>query len=435
MFELVHISVPYFETHCVGVKKSRAICRKMNSIFFWLLLLVHSLRVPSAFLMLSLSICRHRQSCNSTTQFRLGRLLQGRQSQRDANGAHQGRGSKAKGVVNWQKPSDPRPEHLRAMARIRPLILHNIRKEVAKYISLLRDSNLAPPAEGEVMPVNSKQMPNIVRDQDWIVKPDSRLVLFTHLPPRNGMLMTNLSVNILCLHVIPKSLAGMCILGWTSGTPKQETSSQSLEQGENSKFLLRLALQSSSKETLICNLSIRIQLYPTSKLMNTEGHANLQLLASRSVEWKWSRMLGLLVLTAACGWSLAANPEPPRGVIGQKKLATAVDCSGPVGFTAVGNLKVHQSGLIAYKNALVDHGVGLSRETGEFTVHCPGIYHIAFTAYGIRIILKIQTRLAGFEQCILASDPPAERLLQIVEAERSSKDTKFIAECRIPLLY
>ncbi|BET00535.1 C1q-like venom protein [Nesidiocoris tenuis] len=120
-------------------------------------------------------------------------------------------------------------------------------------------------------------------------------------------------------------------------------------------------------------------------------------------------MLGLLVLTAACGWSLAANPEPPRGVIGQKKLATAVDCSGPVGFTAVGNLKVHQSGLIAYKNALVDHGVGLSRETGEFTVHCPGIYHIAFTAYGVsentKVVLRKRTNNQDWADILSAGGP------------------------------
>ncbi|KAK9499794.1 hypothetical protein O3M35_002764 [Rhynocoris fuscipes] len=98
----------------------------------------------------------------------------------------------------------------------------------------------------------------------------------------------------------------------------------------------------------------------------------------------------LLSLSTLC---LAANPDAPRqGVIGAQKLATAADCSGPVGFSATGTLRVHSTGLISYRNTLVDRGVGFSRETGEFTVHCPGIYHIAFAAYGknpgTRVMLK-----------------------------------------------
>lgn len=76
------------------------------------------------------------------------------------------------------------------------------------------------------------------------------------------------------------------------------------------------------------------------------------------------------------------KPDQPRGgVVGAKGLATAADCSGPVGFSATGTAKVHTSGLVSYRDTLVDRGVGFSRETGEFTVHCPGIYHIAFAAY------------------------------------------------------
>ncbi|XP_024085678.1 uncharacterized protein LOC106673964 isoform X2 [Cimex lectularius] len=98
-----------------------------------------------------------------------------------------------------------------------------------------------------------------------------------------------------------------------------------------------------------------------------------------------------LVLLAVVGHILAADPEAPR-IHGQQKLATAADCSGAVGFSGVGTHQVHDTGLIGYRTTLVDRGVGFSRETGEFTVHCPGIYHIAFAAYSntpnTRIILK-----------------------------------------------
>uniref|UniRef100_A0A0A9YW10 Cerebellin-3 n=1 Tax=Lygus hesperus TaxID=30085 RepID=A0A0A9YW10_LYGHE len=120
-------------------------------------------------------------------------------------------------------------------------------------------------------------------------------------------------------------------------------------------------------------------------------------------------MLSLFVTLTALSGALAANPEPARGVIGQKKLATAVDCSGPVGFTGVGSSKVHPSGLISYKSTLVDHGVGFSRETGEFTVHCPGIYHIAFAAYGnsdnTRVVLRKRTNSEDWKDVLAAGGP------------------------------
>ncbi|XP_073975224.1 uncharacterized protein [Rhodnius prolixus] len=99
----------------------------------------------------------------------------------------------------------------------------------------------------------------------------------------------------------------------------------------------------------------------------------------------------LILLTITTCW--AANPDAPRpGVIGAQKLATSADCLGAVGFSATGTLRIHPTGLISYRVTLVDRGVGFSRETGEFTVHCPGTYHIAFAAYGktpdTRVILK-----------------------------------------------
>ncbi|CAH1390132.1 unnamed protein product [Nezara viridula] len=103
-----------------------------------------------------------------------------------------------------------------------------------------------------------------------------------------------------------------------------------------------------------------------------------------------------LILVTAVVLAMGATPEPPRsGVIGAKGLATAADCSGAVGFSATGLDRVHSSGLVSYRTTLVDRGVGFSRETGEFTVHCPGIYHVAFAAYSdqanTKIVLKKRT--------------------------------------------
>lgn len=122
-------------------------------------------------------------------------------------------------------------------------------------------------------------------------------------------------------------------------------------------------------------------------------------------------MLLTIVLGAVCVTAvLGVTPDPPRsGVIGAKGLATAADCSGPVGFSATGTAKVHQTGLVSYRDTLVDRGVGFSRETGEFTVHCPGIYHIAFAAYSkepnTRVVLKKRTSNSTWSEVLAAGGP------------------------------
>lgn len=93
-----------------------------------------------------------------------------------------------------------------------------------------------------------------------------------------------------------------------------------------------------------------------------------------------SSLLILLAAVAAC--ARGANPDEPRGVIGVRKLATAVDCSGAVAFSGGGLRAVLPSGQVSYQRALNDRGVGWSLETGEFTCHCPGLYHLAFAGYG-----------------------------------------------------
>lgn len=84
--------------------------------------------------------------------------------------------------------------------------------------------------------------------------------------------------------------------------------------------------------------------------------------------------------------------EPTPGVVGVRKLATAVDCSGAVAFSAAGSNPESPKGQLSYRRPLNDRGVGWSLETGEFTCHCPGLYHFAFAGYGdkpdTRLMLK-----------------------------------------------
>lgn len=92
----------------------------------------------------------------------------------------------------------------------------------------------------------------------------------------------------------------------------------------------------------------------------------------------------LMIAAAALlvGAVYAALPNEPQGVIGVRKLATAVDCSGAVAFSSAGVRSVLAGGRVSYQRALNDRGVGWSLETGEFTCHCPGLYQLSFAGYG-----------------------------------------------------
>lgn len=76
------------------------------------------------------------------------------------------------------------------------------------------------------------------------------------------------------------------------------------------------------------------------------------------------------------------SEEHKGGLVGVRKLATAVDCSGVVAFSGTGTREVLKSGVLSYLTAITDRGVGWSLETGEFTIHCPGLYQLAFAGYG-----------------------------------------------------
>lgn len=76
------------------------------------------------------------------------------------------------------------------------------------------------------------------------------------------------------------------------------------------------------------------------------------------------------------------SEEHKGGLVGVRKLATAVDCSGVVAFSGTGTREVLQSGVLSYLTAITDRGVGWSLETGEFTIHCPGLYQLTFAGYG-----------------------------------------------------
>lgn len=60
----------------------------------------------------------------------------------------------------------------------------------------------------------------------------------------------------------------------------------------------------------------------------------------------------------------------------------AVKCTGLIGFSSTGAVLVHSSGLVRFRTNHVDSGHGWVSDTGAFTVHCTGIYHLSYTAYG-----------------------------------------------------
>lgn len=83
-------------------------------------------------------------------------------------------------------------------------------------------------------------------------------------------------------------------------------------------------------------------------------------------------LLGLSALFWATG--LAVIPLPPR-----KPENNNIDCSGPIAFSTTGSGTVHSSGLVGYKNNLVNLAATWDREIGVFTCACSGLYQFSFS--------------------------------------------------------
>ncbi|KAJ4444512.1 hypothetical protein ANN_06306 [Periplaneta americana] len=93
-------------------------------------------------------------------------------------------------------------------------------------------------------------------------------------------------------------------------------------------------------------------------------------------------VLAGLLLVSLCA---AAVPDPPKGVVGARKYATNLhDCNGAVAFSSAGALAPtkEDAGKLSFRSALADKGIGWSRESGEFTCFCPGLYQFAFAGSG-----------------------------------------------------
>lgn len=83
-------------------------------------------------------------------------------------------------------------------------------------------------------------------------------------------------------------------------------------------------------------------------------------------------LLGLSALLWAA--ALAVTPLPPR-----QPGNNNVDCLGPIAFSSTGSGVVHSTGLVAYKNNLVNLAVTWDREIGVFTCACTGLYQFSFS--------------------------------------------------------
>lgn len=68
---------------------------------------------------------------------------------------------------------------------------------------------------------------------------------------------------------------------------------------------------------------------------------------------------------------------------GNKDSKAKDDCSGFIGFSSVEVSKVHSTKVLQYKTDIHDSSKQLwNRDTGTFTVKCPGVYSISYSAYG-----------------------------------------------------
>jgi len=105
--------------------------------------------------------------------------------------------------------------------------------------------------------------------------------------------------------------------------------------------------------------------------------------------------VGVTLIVAVATLCGAAVPDPPKGVVGARKYATNLhDCNGAVAFSSAGAIAPtkEQNGKLGFRRALIDKGIGWSRDSGEFTCFCPGLYQFARAGSG----KTAATRLATF---------------------------------------
>nr|CAD7443865.1 unnamed protein product [Timema bartmani] len=95
------------------------------------------------------------------------------------------------------------------------------------------------------------------------------------------------------------------------------------------------------------------------------------------------KLIVALLAAFAC-YCDCAVPDKAVSVVGARKLATAHDCNGAIAFSALGAQPkaVGSKSKLAFRNVLADKGVGWSKDSGEFTCFCPGLYQFSFAGSG-----------------------------------------------------
>lgn len=84
-------------------------------------------------------------------------------------------------------------------------------------------------------------------------------------------------------------------------------------------------------------------------------------------------------ISVLCMWvlfysvALAVSPLPSR----QKNQN--IDCTGPIAFSSTGSGSVLSTGLVTYKQNIVNLAVTWDREVGVFTCSCSGVYQFSFS--------------------------------------------------------
>ncbi|XP_046402158.1 uncharacterized protein LOC124168087 [Ischnura elegans] len=110
----------------------------------------------------------------------------------------------------------------------------------------------------------------------------------------------------------------------------------------------------------------------------------------------------MLLLSAVAVLSSPHGGGDSSGVVGARKLAQAQDCRGVVAFSGVSarpavrvsNATSEEEAAhaalgtkLGFHDLLTDKSVGWSRESGEFTAICPGLFQFAFSGTGARFTL------------------------------------------------
>ncbi|KAF0767007.1 C1q domain-containing protein [Aphis craccivora] len=126
-------------------------------------------------------------------------------------------------------------------------------------------------------------------------------------------------------------------------------------------------------------------------------------------------------------WSvgLAVTPIPSRS----PDKNNNVDCTGPIAFSSTGSTSVHSTGLVAFKQNVVNLAVTWDREVGVFTCACSGLYQFSFsgsTEENTRLMLKKRLNNGKQWTPIIATKPGGGSASILLEVENGDQVAVYL---------